>query len=194
MEHGKPDKEPLEGVDTKNEVERKVDDEPDKNERKNVTKNEEDEPAGFSSSHANQKFNDSLSATRVGKMKRKTYNLLPKGLVKEDIGGNFEIPCNIGGLKHTNALVDQGSGVNVIPFSIYNKLTDERPVETDIRLSLASHSYIYPLAIAKDVLVDIANYVYPVDFMILDIKEDEKGPFVLGTPFLTIAKAVIKFD
>ncbi|GJV38223.1 hypothetical protein Tco_1410700 [Tanacetum coccineum] len=52
MEHGKPDKEPLEGVDTKNEVERKVDDEPDKNERKNVTKNEEDEPAGFSSSHA----------------------------------------------------------------------------------------------------------------------------------------------
>nr|GFD23482.1 hypothetical protein [Tanacetum cinerariifolium] len=35
--------------------------------------------------------------------------------------------------------------------------------------------------------------VYPVDFVILDIKEDEKRP-ILGTPFLTIAKAVIKFD
>ncbi|GJY65845.1 zinc finger, CCHC-type containing protein [Tanacetum coccineum] len=33
-----------------------------------------------------------------------------------------------------------------------------------------------------------------MDFMILDIKEDEKGPFILGTPFLTTAKAVIKFD
>ncbi|GJR01511.1 zinc finger, CCHC-type containing protein [Tanacetum coccineum] len=65
---------------------------------------------------------------------------------------------------------------------------------TDIRLSLASHSYIYPLGIAEDVLVDVTGYVYPVDFMILDIKEDEKRPFILGTPFLTTTKAMIKFD
>ncbi|GJR80364.1 zinc finger, CCHC-type containing protein [Tanacetum coccineum] len=95
---------------------------------------------------------------------------------KEDIGGNFVIPCNIRGLKHTDALVDQGSDVNAMPLSIYNKLTDERPAEIDIRLSLASHSYIYPLGIAKDVLVEVAGYVYPMDFMILDIKEDEKRP------------------
>nr|GFA26659.1 hypothetical protein [Tanacetum cinerariifolium] len=48
--------------------------------------------------------------------------------------------------------------------------------------------------IAKDVLVDVAGYVYLVKFMILDIKEDEKRPFILGTPFFTTAKAVIKFD
>ncbi|GJV25665.1 reverse transcriptase domain-containing protein [Tanacetum coccineum] len=93
-----------------------------------------------------------------------------------------------------NALVDQGSDVNVIPLSIYKRLTDKRPAETDIRLSLASHSYIYPLGIAEDLLIDIAGYVYPVDFVILDIREDEKRPFILGTPFLTIAKAMIKFD
>ncbi|GJU58613.1 reverse transcriptase domain-containing protein [Tanacetum coccineum] len=63
-----------------------------------------------------------------------------------------------------------------------------------IRLSLASHSYIYPLRIAEDVLVDVVGYVYPVDFVILDLKEDEKRPFILGTPFLATAKAVIKFD
>nr|GEZ54469.1 hypothetical protein [Tanacetum cinerariifolium] len=28
----------------------------------------------------------------------------------------------------------------------------------------------------------------------VDIKEDEKRPFILGTPFLTTAKAIIKFD
>ncbi|GJZ64695.1 MAK10-like protein [Tanacetum coccineum] len=153
----------------------------------------------------NNRFNDSLSGARVGKKKGKTYNVLPRGPVyeailkkkitkKEDIGGNFEIPCSIGGLKHVNALVDQGSDVNVMPYSTYMKLTDERPAETDIRLSLASHSYIYPLGIAEDVLVEIAEHVYPVDFVILDIKEDEKRPFILGTPFLTTAKAVIKFD
>ncbi|GKA38985.1 reverse transcriptase domain-containing protein [Tanacetum coccineum] len=74
------------------------------------------------------------------------------------------------------------------------KLTDEMPVETDIRLSLASHSYIYPLGIAEDVLVEVAEHVYPVDLIILDIKENKKRPFILGTPFLTTAKAVIKFD
>nr|GEX62862.1 CAAX amino terminal protease [Tanacetum cinerariifolium] len=104
----------------------------------------------------NHRFNDSLSAARVGKMKWETYNLLHREPVyeailkknitkKEDIGGNFEIPYNIGG-------------------------------------------------ITEDVLVDVAGYVYPVEFVILDIKEDKKRPFILGTPFLTTAKAVIKFD
>ncbi|GKB44161.1 hypothetical protein Tco_0889103 [Tanacetum coccineum] len=107
----------------------------------------------------NHRFNDSLSGARVGKIKERTYNLLPRGHVyeailrkkitrKEDIGGNFKLPRNIGGLKHMNTLVDQGSDVNVMALSTYMKLTDERPAETDIRLSLASHSYIYPLGIS----------------------------------------------
>ncbi|GJZ60445.1 MAK10-like protein [Tanacetum coccineum] len=135
----------------------------------------------------NHRFNDSLSRIRVRKVKGKTYNLLPRGAVyeailrkkiirKEDIRGNIEIPCNIGGLKCINALVDQGSDINVMPLPTYMKLNDERPAETDIRLSLASHSYIHPLGIEEDVLVDVPGYMYPMDFVILDIKEDEKGP------------------
>ncbi|GJR97363.1 MAK10-like protein [Tanacetum coccineum] len=91
----------------------------------------------------NNIFNDSLLGVRVGKIKEKTYNLSPRGPIyeavlkkkitkKEDIGGNFEIPCNIGGLKLMNAIVDQGSNVNVMPLSTYMKLTDKRPVKTDI--------------------------------------------------------------
>nr|GEW10107.1 hypothetical protein [Tanacetum cinerariifolium] len=99
-----------------------------------------------------------------------------------------------GGLKHTNASVDRESDVNVMPFSTYSKLTNERPTETRIMLSLASHTYIYPLGLVEDVLVDVTGYVYPINFFILDIKEDERRPFILGTPFLTMAKAVIKFD
>ncbi|GJZ20009.1 reverse transcriptase domain-containing protein [Tanacetum coccineum] len=74
------------------------------------------------------------------------------------------------------------------------KLTDERPAEMEIRLSLASHSYIYPLGIAEDVLIEVAEHVYPVEFVILDIKENVNRPFNLGIPFLTTAKALIKFD
>nr|GEV65727.1 Pol polyprotein [Tanacetum cinerariifolium] len=48
--------------------------------------------------------------------------------------------------------------------------------------------------IDKDVLIDIAGYVYLVDFIILDIEEDKNKPLILGTPFLTMAKAEIRFD
>ncbi|GJY55231.1 MAK10-like protein [Tanacetum coccineum] len=153
----------------------------------------------------NQRFNNYLLVTRVGKMKRKTYSELPRGPVhdailkkkitkKEDMGGNFVIPCNVGGLKYIDALVDQGSDVNVMSLSTYNRLTDEKLVEIDIRISLASQSHIYHLGIAEDVLVEIAGFVYLVDFIILDIKEDRKNPFILGTPFLTTARAEIKFN
>ncbi|GKA32450.1 hypothetical protein Tco_0718817 [Tanacetum coccineum] len=82
----------------------------------------------------NQIYNNSLLATRLGKIDYETYNSLPVGPMynailkkkitkKEDKGGNFVIPY----------------------------------------------------------------------LMILDVKEDKKKPFILGTPFLTTAKAEIRF-
>ncbi|GJW19456.1 MAK10-like protein [Tanacetum coccineum] len=174
--------ETLEEVDGNDEVKNRTNNEPVRSVKEKLTRIKGEElvevpsscPVGYYLKHKineklindlvnNQRFNDSLLATRVG-------------------------------LKDMDALVDQGSNVNVIPHSTYNRLTNERPAETDIKLSLASHSYIYPLGIAKDVLVEVAGYVYPVDFLILDIKEDEKRPFILGTQFLTTTRAVIKFD
>ncbi|GKB19043.1 hypothetical protein Tco_0852966 [Tanacetum coccineum] len=73
---------------------------------------------------------------------------------KEDTRGNFEILFYTGGLKHMNALLDQGSDVNVMPLSTYMKLTDERPTE-----------------IVEDILVEVSEHVYPIDFVILDIKK-----------------------
>ncbi|GKE43997.1 zinc finger, CCHC-type containing protein [Tanacetum coccineum] len=48
--------------------------------------------------------------------------------------------------------------------------------------------------VGKDVLVEVVEHVYPIDLVILDIKENKKRPFILGTPFLTTAKATIMFD
>ncbi|GJT10507.1 reverse transcriptase domain-containing protein [Tanacetum coccineum] len=108
--------------------------------------------------------------------------------------GNFVIPCNVGGTKDMSALVEQGSDVNIMPLPVYNRLTDEKLVEIDVRLALASNSHIYPLGVAEDVLVEVTGFVYSMDFMILDIKEDLKKPLILGTSFLTTARAKIKFD
>ncbi|GJW28733.1 MAK10-like protein [Tanacetum coccineum] len=185
---------PLKEVEKENEAKNGTKNELTKSVEKKLTQAEKEEvvelptsrPVGYYLKH---KINEKLIEGLV-----ENHSLKKNITKKEDIGGNFEIPCNIGGLKHMNVLIDQGFDVNVMPLSTYKKLTDERPVETDIRLSLASHLYIYRLGIAEDVLVDVVGYVYPVDFLILDIKEDEKRPFILGTPFLTITKSVIKFD
>ncbi|GJT63693.1 reverse transcriptase domain-containing protein [Tanacetum coccineum] len=91
-----------------------------------------------------------------------------------------------------DALVDQGSDVNVMPLSTYNRLTNEQLVETDIRISLSSQSQIQPLRIAEGMLVEIARFIYLVDFVILDIREDQRKLFILGTPFVTTAKAEIR--
>ncbi|GJT41875.1 MAK10-like protein [Tanacetum coccineum] len=185
---------PLKEVEKENKAENGTKNELTKSAEKKLTQAEKEEvvepptsrPIGYYQKH---KINEKLIEGLV-----ENHSLKKNITKKEDIRGNFEIPCNIGGLKHMNALIDQGFDVNVMPLSTYKKLTDERPVETDIILSLASHSYIYRLGIAEDVLVDVVGYVYPVDFLIMDIKEDEKRPFILGTPFLTTTKAVIKFD
>nr|GEW66127.1 hypothetical protein [Tanacetum cinerariifolium] len=142
------------------------------------------------------RINEKLIEGLVDNNRGPVYEAILEKMItkKEDIRGNFEIPCSIRGLKHVNALVDQGSNVNTMPYFTHMKLTDEMPAETDIIFSLASHSYIYLLGIAKDILVEVAEHVYPVDFVFLDIKENEKRTFIIETPFLTTTKVIIKFD
>ncbi|GJV76314.1 reverse transcriptase domain-containing protein [Tanacetum coccineum] len=99
-------------------------------------------------------------------------------------------------LKHSinkkliEGLVDNHRGA-VYEAILRKKITRKE----DIKGNFEIHGNIGGLkGIAEDILVEVVEHVYHVDFVILDIKEDEKRPFILGTPFLTTAKAVIKFD
>ncbi|GKC02969.1 putative reverse transcriptase domain-containing protein [Tanacetum coccineum] len=62
---------------------------------------------------------------------------------------------------------------------------------------IGSHQYAelatekYPKGIAKNVLVGIGKFVFPVDFITLDMPEDVKVPLILGRPFLSTAHAKI---
>ncbi|GJS64947.1 putative reverse transcriptase domain-containing protein [Tanacetum coccineum] len=49
----------------------------------------------------------------------------------------------------------------------------------------------HPKGIAENVLVWIGKFVFPVDFIILDISEDVKVPLILERPFLSTAYAKI---
>ena len=48
-----------------------------------------------------------------------------------------------------------------------------------------------PEGIIEDVLVKVGKFVFPVDFIILDIEEDSQVPLLLGRPFLATRAALI---
>lgn len=78
--------------------------------------------------------------------------------------------------------------------SIYKKLGIG--VVQDIRMTLqfVDHSVKKPYGIVDDVLVKIDKFVFPMDFVILEMPKDEKIPFILGIPFLEIGRCLIDIE
>ena len=56
---------------------------------------------------------------------------------------------------------------------------------------MADRSITYPRGIVEDVLVKVDKFIFPIDFIVLDMEEDHKVPLILGRPFLATGKAMI---
>jgi len=52
----------------------------------------------------------------------------------------------------------------------------------------------YPYGVAEDVLVKVDKFIFPVDFVVMDIEEDIEVPLILGRPFMKTAKVIIDVD
>ncbi|GKF04287.1 reverse transcriptase domain-containing protein [Tanacetum coccineum] len=57
---------------------------------------------------------------------------------------------------------------------------------------LANRSFQHPIGIAKNMLVEVGNFTFLVDFVILEMEEDSKVPLILGRPHLYTVGAVIR--
>ncbi|GJV66613.1 reverse transcriptase domain-containing protein [Tanacetum coccineum] len=55
----------------------------------------------------------------------------------------------------------------------------------------SDHTYQYPMGVAKNMLVKVGKFVFPVDFVILH-EEIVRVPLILGRPFLHTADAIIR--
>ncbi|XP_017970395.1 PREDICTED: uncharacterized protein LOC108660654 [Theobroma cacao] len=108
--------------------------------------------------------------------------------------GSFTIPYTIGNFFFTKALSDLGPSINLMPWSIFEKLGLGECKPTFVTLKLADRSYVYPRGIIEDVLVKVDKFIFPVDFIILDMEEDRQIPIILGRPFLATARALIDVE
>nr|GEU80899.1 hypothetical protein [Tanacetum cinerariifolium] len=110
-------------------------------------------------------------------------------LIKEKDLGSFTLPCFINIVCFNNALADLGANVSVMPLSTYLNLGEL--AHTKLTVELADRTVKYPKGIAENMLVGIGKFVFPVDFIILDMPEDIKVPLILIRPFLSTAHAKI---
>ncbi|KAK8950896.1 hypothetical protein KSP39_PZI004529 [Platanthera zijinensis] len=89
------------------------------------------------------------------------------------------------------ALCDLGASINLMPLSIYRKLGLGEISKTSITLQLADRTLAYPKGIVEDVLVKVDKFIFPADFVVLDMEEDREVLIIVGRPFLATGRTLI---
>ncbi|GJY18297.1 putative reverse transcriptase domain-containing protein [Tanacetum coccineum] len=78
-----------------------------------------------------------------------------------------------------------------MPFSTYTNLGLGILSHTRLTIELADRTIKQLRGIAKNVIVRIGKFIFPIDFIILDIPEDEDVSLILDRPFLSTAHSKI---
>ncbi|GJR06652.1 mitochondrial proton/calcium exchanger protein-like protein isoform X1 [Tanacetum coccineum] len=84
-----------------------------------------------------------------------------------------------------------GASMSVMPLLTYLNLGLGELGHTRLTVELADRTVKYLKGIAENVLVGISKFVFPIDFIILDMPEDIKVPLIIERPFLSTAHAKI---
>ncbi|GJW35046.1 reverse transcriptase domain-containing protein [Tanacetum coccineum] len=105
--------------------------------------------------------------------------------------GKFLIPCNFPGMDVCHALADLGASINLMPLSIWKKLSLPELTPTRMTLELADRSITRPKGVAEDVFVKVGSFHFPTDFVVVDFEADPRVPLILGRSFLRTSRALI---
>ncbi|GJR58804.1 reverse transcriptase domain-containing protein [Tanacetum coccineum] len=114
---------------------------------------------------------------------------------------HFEIKTNLLQLVQANpfygrmdvchALADLGASINLMPLSIWKKLSLPELTPTRMTLELADQSITRPKGLAEDIFVKVRNFHFPTDFVVVNFKADPRVPLILGRSFLRTSRALI---
>nr|GEW06100.1 reverse transcriptase domain-containing protein [Tanacetum cinerariifolium] len=84
-----------------------------------------------------------------------------------------------------------GASINLMPLSIWKKLSLPELTPTRMTLELADRSITRPKGVAEDVFVKVGKFHFPIDFVVVDFKADPRVPLILGRSFLRTSRALI---
>ncbi|XP_016473102.1 uncharacterized protein LOC107795050 [Nicotiana tabacum] len=138
--------------------------------------------------------NRKLEETTVVKLNTH-YNAILQNTIPQKCGdpGSFTIPCSLGSEKFDKALYDFGASINLMPLSIFRKLEVELGVIRliPVSLHLANQTTILPEGIIEDILVRVDKFVFPVDFIVVDMEVNKAVPLILGRLFLCTGRVIL---
>nr|GEV70036.1 reverse transcriptase domain-containing protein [Tanacetum cinerariifolium] len=84
-----------------------------------------------------------------------------------------------------------GASINLMPLSIWKKLSLPKLTPTRMTLELADRSITRPKGVAEDVFVKVGMFYFPTDFVVVDFKADPRVPLILRRSFLRTVRALI---
>ncbi|GJR53621.1 reverse transcriptase domain-containing protein, partial [Tanacetum coccineum] len=94
-------------------------------------------------------------------------------------------------MKTCHALADLGASINLMPLSIWKRLSLPDLTPTRMTLELADRSITHPKGLAEDVYVKVGKFHFPTDFVVVDFEADPRVPLILGRSFLRTGRALI---
>nr|GEU30112.1 reverse transcriptase domain-containing protein [Tanacetum cinerariifolium] len=115
-------------------------------------------------------------------------NKLPEKLGDPD---KFLFPCDSPGMVECLALADLDASINLMPLSMWNKLSLPKLSPTCMTLELADRSISRPIRVAEDVFVKVGTFHFSADFVVVDFNADPRVPLILGRSFLKTERALI---
>ncbi|GJS61476.1 reverse transcriptase domain-containing protein [Tanacetum coccineum] len=79
------------------------------------------------------------------------------------------------------ALADLGASINLMPLSVWKKLSLSELTPTCMTLELADRSITKPIGIrAEDVYLKVLKFKFPADFVVIDFDADPRVPLIHG--------------
>nr|GEV86970.1 reverse transcriptase domain-containing protein [Tanacetum cinerariifolium] len=113
---------------------------------------------------------------------------LPENLRDPD---KFLILCDFPGIDLCHALADLGASINLMPLSIWKKLSFPELTPTRMTLKLADRSITRPKGVAEDVFIKVGKFHFLIDFVVVNLEADPRVPLILGRSFLRAGHALI---
>nr|GEY32753.1 reverse transcriptase domain-containing protein [Tanacetum cinerariifolium] len=105
--------------------------------------------------------------------------------------GKFLIPCDFPRIDVCHALDDLGASINLMPLSIWKKLSLPELTPTRMTLELADRPITHPKGVVEDVFVKVGKFHFPTNFVVVDFVADPRVPLILGRCFLRTGRALI---
>nr|GFC40411.1 reverse transcriptase domain-containing protein [Tanacetum cinerariifolium] len=86
--------------------------------------------------------------------------------------GKFLIPCDFPRMAECLAVADLGASINLMPFSVWNKLLLLDLSPTCMTLELADRLISRLVGVAEDVFIKVCTFHFAADFVVVDFDAD----------------------